>query len=256
MSETLHPHRVDLEIFAAGDPSDIVAAHLTDCEPCAAYVRELEVGAADFARNDADAFVEMLRTNATANANANANANATANANAVKVDSQRKVARGSVLFLRATRVVMPVIALAAGIFLLARWAPSREIVSANSSSSSELQRFKGGLQVAVVRERGGTQDRLSADVGVRPNDRARVEVSIDHPQPIAAGVLENDGTWTVLIAPAMLEGGTHYSEQAVRFDSRPTNGWVVVGEPTAVDRARTTRNLEGVVAIPLHAEAP
>jgi hypothetical protein len=119
----------------------------------------------------------------------------------------------------------------------------------------DLERFKGGVSVAVVRERDGAQERMVGEMGVRANDRVRVEVSVDRSQPISAAILEDDGTFTMLLAPAMLDRGTHYSERAARFDERPTHGVILVGEPSAVERAHTTRNFDGLTVIKLHPEA-
>ena len=56
-------------------------------------------------------------------------------------------------------------------------------------------RFKGGPQVAVIRERGKDQARFSSTVRVRPGDRIRLEVALDREQAILGGVLADDAQW-------------------------------------------------------------
>jgi hypothetical protein len=102
--------------------------------------------------------------------------------------------------------------------------------------------------VAVVRERSGRQERLTAPFEVEPGDRVRVEVDVDRDQPVAAGLLAADGNWTPLLSAVPLGPGTHYSELAARFDDRPTDAVLVVGAPADVDRARRTRNFADVIA--------
>ena len=108
--------------------------------------------------------------------------------------------------------------------------------------------FKGGLSVAVIRERGGAQERLSGPFEVLPSDRIRVEVAVDRDAPVSAGLLSADGTWTPLLAPTELSPGTHFSELAARFDDTPTDATLLVGAPDDVARARKTQRFEGVVA--------
>ena len=125
--------------------------------------------------------------------------------------------------------------------------------SAQPADTSTV-RFKGKPQIAVVRERDGKQDRLGVDVGIRPWDRLRVEVSVDTASTVEVGVLSEEGAWVTLMAPKMLTPGTHFTEQAVRFDDAPSDGWVLAGPPDAVRRARTTKQFEGVAVMKLHVE--
>ena len=125
--------------------------------------------------------------------------------------------------------------------------PAPEVPSATS-------RFKGGIGLAVVRERSGAQERVAGAVRVRPGDRLRIEVSLDQEQPIVAGILDADGTWAPLLVPTTLEAGTHFSDQAARFDASFTEGWVIAGPPDDVARARTTRDLHGVTVVPVQRE--
>jgi hypothetical protein len=132
---------------------------------------------------------------------------------------------------------------------------AQSLVNENANAPAAESRFKGGLVVAVVRERGGQQERLTGPFQVRPEDRVRVEVSTDHEGPVAAGLLTDEGEWITLLAPAALEAGTHYSELAARFDESPTHATLIVGDAVAVQRARATRDLAGVVAWRVTSEA-
>jgi hypothetical protein len=116
-------------------------------------------------------------------------------------------------------------------------------------------RFKGGLVVAVVRDRGGRQERLAGPFPVRAGDRVRVEVSTDRDRPLAAGLLTDEGEWVTLLAPVALEAGTHYSELAARFDESPTRATLLVGDPEDVERARASRDFVRVVAWRVTSEA-
>jgi hypothetical protein len=116
-------------------------------------------------------------------------------------------------------------------------------------------RFKGGLVVAVVRERGGRQERLAGPFQVRAGDRVRVEVSTDREGPLVAGLLTDEGEWVTLLAPIALEAGTHYSELAARFDESPTRATLLVGDPEEVGRARASRDFARVVAWRVTSEA-
>lgn len=114
--------------------------------------------------------------------------------------------------------------------------------------------FKGGLQIAIVRERGTDQERFASVVAVRPGDRFRVEVSLDRERPVTAGVLASDGSWLTVLAPALLAPGTHLSERAAAVDDHPIDGVVIAGIPADVERARATRDFTGVTVLAIHPE--
>ena len=130
----------------------------------------------------------------------------------------------------------------------------RPTAGPSTGPAAEL-RFKGGLVVAVVRERGGRQERLAGPFQVRAGDRVRVEVSTDREGPLAAGLLTDEGEWVTLLAPVALEAGTHYSELAARFDESPTRATLLVGDPEEVGRARASRDFARVVAWRVTSEA-
>lgn len=231
-----HPAAHRLDAVAAGDSDAGVTAHLAACEACAAYVSRLQAGAAQFrSGQDARAFVARVRARGA---------------------SAQRARRWS----RVAWIATPVLAAAAAVGLYVRTAahdPAPPSATRPVPTVTETprptgpqpeRRFKGGLVVAVVRERGGRQERLTGPLTVADGDRIRVEVSTDHDGPLSAGLLSDDGQWVPLLSPAALEAGTHYSELAARFDDTPTNATLLAGEPEAVDRARRTGDFAGVVA--------
>lgn len=228
---TEHPSAIRLDAHAAGDEDAGVSSHLATCEACRAYVEALARGAEAFrAREGAEAerFVAAL---------------------AAREPARAPAPRGRLL--RLSFVAAPALAAAAALLLLLRPpAPG----PADPVPPVPTIRFKGDLQVGIVRDRAGEQVRLTSEVPIRAGDRLRVEVAVDDARPIVAGVLGKDGSWLVLLAPSLLEAGTHYSEQAARIDEAPSEGWILAGEPDAVERARTTRLFEGVTAIPVVVE--
>jgi hypothetical protein len=105
---------------------------------------------------------------------------------------------------RVVWLVGPVIAGAAAFFLWLHAPPKVEPISTPSTLASsrapsgDIARFKGGLSVAVIRDRGGRQDRLTGPFEVEPSDRIRIEIALDREKPVTAGLLSADGTWTLL----------------------------------------------------------
>jgi hypothetical protein len=226
--DNLHPPAPKLDAVAAGDPPGSIAAHLEACEACAAYVARMTAEASAFRMHaDPVAFAEAVRRRATA---------------------RRRAAR--------IWVAAPLVAAAAAVLLWLHATPDVSRGSTvpgsatvtSSAPANDVARFKGGLSVAAVRERAGRQERLTGPFEVQPSDRIRIEIALDHEEPVTAGLLSSDGTWTVLEAPVTLGAGTHYSDLAARFDETPGDATLLVGSPADVDRARASRNFEGVVA--------
>jgi len=226
--DTPHPPAPRLEAVAAGDEAGAIAAHLEACEACAAYVSRLEREAAAFrARVDPAAFVEGIR------------------ARAATSERRRRV--------RVVWLVGPVVAAAAAVLLWLRASPDGRMSTLSTGAPSsappgDVARFKGGLSVAAIRERGGRQERLIGPFEVQHSDRIRIEIAVDREEPVTAGLLSDDGTWILLQSPAALSIGTHYSDLAARFDDTPTDALLLVGSPAEVEHARRTRNFEDVVA--------
>jgi hypothetical protein len=224
-----------LDALAAGDSDVETAAHIAACAACAEYVARLGGDAAVFrATNDAGAFANVVLARA----------------------GQDPVVRISPRRARVVWYAAPVLAAAAALLLWVGSAPVHplDVTGATTGTAGDL-RFKGGLSVVAIRERAGTQDRLSGPFSVAPEDRLRVEVSQDKDGPITAGLLAADGTWTPLLAPAELSAGTHFSELAARFDATPTDALLLVGAPEDVARARTTGRFDGIIAWRVRSES-
>jgi hypothetical protein len=223
-----HPPLPTLEAIAAGDEAGSIAAHLAECEACEQHVAELRSDAAAFRANtDPVAFAEKIRVRARE-----------------RGDLRRERRKPMVVW-----VLGPVLAAAAAAVLWLRLPAQAPQVEPVSSESAE--HFKGGFSITVVRDRAGRQERLMGPFAVEPSDRIRLEIAVDREGPVTAGLLSEDGSWALLLAPASLAMGTHYSELAARFDDTPTDAVLLVGPPAAVDRARATRNFDGVIAWPV-----
>jgi hypothetical protein len=227
--EIPHPPAPRLEAVAAGDAPGPMAAHIEACNECRAYVSRLKCEAEAFrARVDPNAFAEGIRERAA---------------------TSKWRGRVTIVWLAS-----PVAAMAAAWVLWLRAPPRIEGVSTPSTAIvsrvpvGEAARFKGGLSVAAIRERGGRQERLTGPFEVEPFDRIRLEIAVDREEPITAGLLSDDGTWTLLQSPVALRAGTHYSDLAARFDGAPSDAWILVGSPAEVEHARRVRNFEDVVA--------
>jgi len=152
----------------------------------------------------------------------------------------------------------PLFAAAAAVLLYFRLQGSGPVdpvgaVPASSASNAEVH-FKGGLPLAVVRERAGVQSRHTHHVEIQAGDRLRIEIAVDTARPIAAGILDDSGAYVSLLAPSLLDPGTHYSDQVARIDEHPTAGWILAGEPEALQRARATHDWSEIAAMPVRLE--
>jgi hypothetical protein len=223
-----HPPLERLEAIAAGDEDGEARVHAASCPACAGYVAALERRAQAF-RERPDAEGPLRRAIARTRGD---------------LRSRRRA--------RVWTVAGPLLAAAAVLlFVRGRQAPtevSSRVDTASSPSGSGDVRFKGELSVAAIRARAARQDRLVGSFGVRAGDAVRVEVSVDQEGPLTAGLLTDEGEWVVLLAPAVLTAGTHYSEESVRFDASPTRATLLVGDPSAVQRARGSRDFKGLIA--------
>jgi hypothetical protein len=238
-----HPPAHELDAAAAGERNTDVLSHLSSCEPCAAYVSKLR-GQAEAFRATADprAFADKIAERA------------------ARTTPTVRARRANVIYL-----VAPALAAAAAVLLWLRApsglaGPSSDSLHGSGTETAqpagEAPRFKGEMVVAVIREREGRQARLMGPFTVRPFDRVRIEVGVDRSSPITAGLLSADGTWTLLLAPAALEAGTHFSELSARFDEASADAMLLVGAPEAVERARRTRNFEDVVGWHVTSDPP
>jgi hypothetical protein len=263
-----HPSSLDLEAFAVGEPLPAHhAGHIEECSACGAFLDRLRAAMSDppsaAQTNDAvaRALARMTKTHELDDASA---------AREHEVEEPREPAAPRDpkrrLWLVASSVIAP-LAAAAAILLLMRspatpaepqanvdppeppaykiqmetFPPGTVIATASGTAEPDTQ-FKGGMQVAVVRERGGSQARFSSTVRVKPGDRLRVEVALDHEQAILGAVLADDGSYLELMPQAVRGPGTHFSER--------------IGKPEAVARARETKSFEGVTTLRVELESP
>lgn len=225
-----HPPSFRLDAHVAGDTDPRTMTHLASCEACAAYVTEL-TDQAGLSEGRSAEFVLALHDRPSG----------------VPAPERRK------RWSRAIWIGAPILAAAAALVLVRGeigHGPDDFVVGSGRPST----RFKGGLQIAVVRDRNGEQSRSTSDVGVRPSDRLRVEIGLDDARPLEVGFLAKDGTWVELVAPALVEAGTHFSERAARFDDTPSEGWILAGEPDEVNRARTSHSFDRVHVITVVAD--
>ena len=290
-----HPSSLDLEAFAVGEPlPSHLAAHVEECSACGAFLGRLRAVMSDApstARtNDAVARAlarttethELDDVSAAHDEEEPANDVVPARASRALVDPREPAPPPDPkrrLWLVASSVIAP-LAAAAAILLLMRspatpqgpkadvdprepttykvqmetFPPGTVIATATGTAEPDTQ-FKGGMQVAVVRERGGAQARFSSTVRVKPGDRLRVEVALDHEQAILGAVLADDGSYLELMPQAVRGPGTHFSERSAKIDAAPTRGTIIIGKPEAVARARETKSFEGVTTLRVELES-
>jgi hypothetical protein len=285
-----HPSSLDLETYACGDePSAHVLAHIDDCEACGAFVKELRgLVAAGPSAKEAEAVVAALVAAEGADDSPNvelasilspapqgsapSTLPATAASEPARAPHPARPDGRRRLWLVATSVVAP-LAAAAAILLLVRSnpvpAPAEPLnppappATAKTSGPYRIQMgtapgvepdttFKGGLQIAVIRERGSQQTRFSSTVKVKPGDRLRVEVALDREQAILGAVLADDGSYLELMPEGIRGAGTYFSERSAKIDGTPTRGTIIIGSPEEVARARATKQLDRVTT--LHVE--
>lgn len=229
-----HPNSLDLEAFACGEEIAHVETHLAECSACSAFVERLR-GALSAGPSLPKASESVAR---------------------IEAKARRR------WIFAASTVAVPLAA--AAVFLLflrdpatKAWAPIASndpgIVTADPDPETT---FKGGFQIAVIRERAGQQGRFTDKVSVRPGDRLRVEVALDREQAILAAVMGEDESWLLLMPEGVRRPGTHFSERSARVDASPLRGTVLAGPPQAVARARSSKRFEGVSAIRIEWESP
>jgi hypothetical protein len=241
-----HPSSMALEAFACGEDSPSVAAHVADCTACSSFAQRAKDAMGPFERtSDIEARVRKAIARVPSEGN-------------VTVPAQNVVR-----LLRRASYAMPALAAAAGLVFWIRpgrvptvisgVTPTAGVVAGNYGPGTT---FKGGAQLAVIRLRGEGQERLTGAVRVRPGDRLRVEVALDHEEAILAGILTDAGEFTELMPEAARGTGTHFSEQAARVDHAPSPGWIVCGTRAQIDVVRATKSVTGLSAMRVEWEAP
>jgi hypothetical protein len=247
-----HPNARRLDGLAAGGADPQAEAHLAVCAPCARYVEGLRRGLPAVAGPDADAFVAALALRADHDT-----PGAQAPARGARAEGPAPRPRFGPRARQIAFATGPLLAAAALLLLVLRPAPPgpphADAPPALTPDGGPV-RFKGEVALAVIRERGGEQERLVHEASVRAGDRIRLEVSSSAEGPLAAGVLADDGAWLPLLEAASADVGTHFSERSARFDDEPTEGFVLAGRPDEVERARTSRRFEGVATLRLRYE--
>lgn len=253
---THHPSSLDLEAFACGETEDLLEPHLAECDRCSAFVERVRGAlAAGPSRARADDVVARVAAQDRERASRAGEGGPRAEPQTRARDAARR--RG---WMKASTVAVPLAAAAALLLLLrspstkdalAPTAPTAERPSAPvvTGDPDPETTFKGGIQVAVIRERAGEQARFTGVVRIRPGDRLRVEVALDREQAILAAVMGDDASWVELMSEGVRRPGTHFSERSARVDASPMQGTVLVGSPEAVARARSERRFEGVSAV-------
>lgn len=238
-----HPSALALEAFAVGEPDGAVAEHLSSCTACRAHVEALQRLPVP-SETEASAWLAERTAPPPARALAGARVH------------------------RFAAVVALPLAIAAGVLLFLEPLPPRVVGSGGPASSVGGSRepvgapfaadttFKGGVQIAVVRDRAGAQERFSHDLTVRSGDRLRLEVALDREQVILGAVLGDDGSFIEIMDEKARATGTHLSERSVRVDREPTRGTLLVGAPDAVRRAKLTRSFDGLATLRVEVDAP
>lgn len=272
-----HPNGLSLEAFACGEASTTVAGHVDECGACAAFVEELRgLLAAGPSATVADAAVARAMASMSRDGDGD-------RAGDARVEpGPRPTASGTVakrrIWMIATSVITPLAAAAAILFLVrstpnpgtnvptgssppvsagtALAAPDTILMGSMPPRTEPDTQFKGGAQIAVIRERGKEQARFSGAVRVRPGDRLRLEVALDREQAILGGVLADDGSYLELMPQGVRGPGTHFSERSAKIDTLPTRGTILIGSPDAVARARDTKVLDGVSTLRVEWDQP
>jgi hypothetical protein len=230
-----HPGIESLEAFAAGIRDTAVEAHLAACESCRAKHAELTQGLAEFRANtNVESFLDAVERAAERPAGS---APSTSNVTALR----KRQWAGTITVL---------VAVAAALILWIR--VGSEPVASGPTPTVALA-FKGApLQLAVVRERDGKQERFAgSSLEVRPGDRIRAEITSESPQPIAVAVSNAQGERWDLLMPTILDGGTVFSPEAIRFDHEVFDGVLIAGSPENVADAIRNKRYDQVQVVRL-----
>jgi len=248
-AQSSHPNAVRLESLAVGETDQEARSHLATCAACASYVEAVSQQAAAFAREkaaEADAFMRGVRMRAEPTPLASPR-----RGDATKRKSSTWVAGGATFFAAAACLLLVV----RGRISSVDHPKGTGTGAADVATKVEMDpsqgptRLKGAVSFNVVVDRDGVQIRQSGPPNLVPGDRIRIELALAEGADLAAGVLSEDGEWGELQPPIFFPAGTHFSERDVFFKDEVPNGWILVGQPAAIERARKTRNFTGLVAV-------
>lgn len=269
----MHPNAIDLQAFACGDDAPHVASHLDACEACQAYVARTAgiVNAGALASETP----HLAALRALPSPQKSGERTAAKAATVTPIGERAKPSRQRAF---TALTLAPFAIAAAALLWMGVRTPKTNVADAdghgieNSANANNRglappialalndkpdpdTTFKGGLQLAVVRERNGAQDRFTGPVRVQPGDRLRIEVAIDRTQTILGAVMGEDDSYVELMPAGAREAGTHFSEKATRVDEHPLRGTILVGAPEAVRLARTTHDFTGLRTLPIEWDA-
>ncbi len=210
-----HPPSYRLDAVAAGESPGADESHLQKCGACAKYVADLrqEIEAARPSEVESADFVKKVGERQTA------------------PDNVRQGPWG-----RITKIAT-VFAAAAALLIFFRAPPDARMTP------------KGSQGLVVILDHGGSQERLSHDLEVRPGDRFMLDLAVAERGRYEAGLLAESGDWTSLFGPRDCEPGNYVTDQAVRVDQGGLRGLVLFGRETEVKRAREARSLDGVASL-------
>jgi hypothetical protein len=231
-----------LDALAVGDHDEEAGEHVAHCAACGRYVDAVSQGAAAFAKEkaaEADEFMRRVRAR-----------EAPASLVSRRALDATKPSRGTWFAGAAT-----FLAAAACLLLVVRG----RVPSVDDPEPKPLQgpvRLKGALSLNVVVERAGMQVRESGSLNLAPGDRVRLELALATDADLAAGILSDDGEWAELQTPTFFAAGTHFSDRSVFFQDDVPSGWLLAGAPSAIERARKTRDFAGLVVLRVRGRRP
>ena len=176
---TEHPSAAVLEAFSVGDPVEgaaDVAAHVSVCDRCRAYLESLDDDRAQFLSDEAAAtFLQRPQIRAA-------------------LDALERPKR------RSWRMLVPAVAAVAAVALV--W-PAIE-----RSPESDEVRVKGASSSSLIvnRRRDGKVTDHAGQVTIRPLDQLQLSVQLSGPRTLTVGLLVDDGDWLPLVSPRVFAG--------------------------------------------------
>ena len=220
---TSHPAAFKLEAYHVGEGSpeerQALEAHLQGCEPCGRYLAELDTHRQAFlADEDPEAF---LRRPAIAAA-----------MNAARVAQPERRPWWHLGWLLAPAAVAAIVLLA---------------MPPSPTEPSDIRLKGADIAAEVVLLRAGAQRQIRGELVLAPKDAFRLQVTLTGDTVLSAGILEDDGTWTLLADAQALNAGVHFlPDDALHVGDEPVRGWLLVGTPEQVAGARKSQDYRGL----------